>query len=65
MKIKTIGDLRKCIEELSDDYKIDFRIYDDKNIDVIYFDGIDFNDIGVSDKDFCISVTIESDNDHE
>ena len=44
MKIKTIGDLRKCIEELSDDFNIDFRIHNDKDFSTMYFEGIDFDE---------------------
>ena len=68
-KIKTIGDLRKIIEGLSDDFTIEFRVREkvsDEELakrkypypyDTEYFDGFEFDDIGWSDKVLCIGVT--------
>lgn len=69
MKIKTIGDLRKVIANLDDDFTIEMRIRrkltDDelKNqkypypYETEYFEGIEFDDIGYSDKVLCLGVT--------
>ena len=68
--ITTVGELREFIEGLDDDYKIEFRVRrkltDDelKNCvypypyDTEYFKGFDYDDTGVSDKVWCIGVTL-------
>lgn len=72
-RIKTIGDLRKLIEDLDDDYKIDMRV--NRNIpteslqylmypwgiDTDYQEGFEFDDVGVSDRVLCISVDVPDD----
>lgn len=72
-RIKTIGDLRKLIEDLDDEYKIDMRV--NRNIspdalqylmypwgiDTDYQEGFEFDDVGVSDKVLCISVDVPDD----
>ena len=69
-KIRTVGDLRKLIKDLPDDFNIDFRVrvrVSDEELaqrrypypyDTEYFDGIEFDDIGWSDKDLCLGVTM-------
>ena len=71
MKINTVGQLRKLIENLEDDYSIEFRVRnrvsDEELIkraypypyDTIYIEGIEYDDIGVSDRELCLSVTLE------
>lgn len=67
MDIKTIGDFRRLTQDLDDDFKIDVRIMREvpeeelKNRSYPYpwdmFDGrLEFQDIGYSDKEFCIGV---------
>lgn len=65
--IKTVGELRKILNDLDDDYKLDIRImkkipekelirkgypYPWKMIDGY----LEFQDIGYSDKELCIGV---------
>lgn len=69
MKIKTIGELKNLIAKLDDDFVIEFRVRrkltDDelKNLkypypyETEYFEGIEFDDIGYSDKELCLGVT--------
>lgn len=69
MKIKTIGDLRKLIANLDDDFEIEFRVRRELTDDELknqiypypyeteYFNGIEFDDIGYSDKILCLGVT--------
>lgn len=65
--IKTVGDLRKIINDLDDDYKLDIRIMKEipekELISRRYpypwemIDGyLEFHDIGYSDKELCIGV---------
>lgn len=73
MKIKTVGDLRNLISELSDDYKIEIRIRKDLDMATVvksgypypfktYYDGdLVFDDVGVSDKELCIGIEIPQD----
>ena len=67
MKIKTVGDLRKMISNLDDDFRLDIRIMEEipeeelKDISYPYpwrmYDGyLEFQDIGHSDKELCIGV---------
>lgn len=68
MEIKNVGQLRKIIENLSDDYEIEMRIrrrLTDEELkesrypypyDTEYLT-LEFDDIGVSDKVLCLSVT--------
>lgn len=72
MKIRTVGDLKKLIEQLDDDFAIEFRVRrklpDDvlKNMrypypyDTDYFEDIEFDDIGYSNKTLCLGVTFEN-----
>ncbi len=67
-KIKTIGDLRKVIANLDDDFTIELRVrtkISEEELakrqykypyDTEYFDGVNFDDIGHSDKVLCLSV---------
>lgn len=70
-KIKTVGHLRKIIENLSDDYEIDIRIrrkLSDNEIKELkvypypyetQYSELEFDDIGVSDKVLCLGVELE------
>jgi len=74
-KIRTLGDFRKVTKNLSDDFVIDFRVrrkLTDEELKnmiypypyaTLYFDGIEFDDIGYSDKELCIGVTIKDSQD--
>lgn len=66
-KIKTVGDLRKILNDLDDNYKLDIRIMkeiSEKELIGSHYpypwemvDGyLEFQDIGVSDKELCIGV---------
>ena len=69
MKIKTLGDFRKLTKDLSDDFKINLRVrrrLTDKELKkslypypyhTDYVD-LEFDDIGYSDKDFCIGCEV-------
>lgn len=68
MKIKNVGQLRKIIENLPDDYEIEMRIRrkltdeELKNCRYPYpydteYLTLEFDDIGVSDKVLCLGVT--------
>lgn len=73
MKIKTVGELRSMIEDLDDDYTIEMSVERKVPKTVIdrlrYFCAIDsdcqkgfeFEDIGVGDKELCLSITISAD----
>ena len=67
MKINTVGDLRKLIADLDDDFKLDVRIMEEiseeelKSMSYPYpwrmYDGyLEFQDIGYSDKELCLGV---------
>ena len=67
MKVKTVGDLRKMISNLDDDFKLDIRIMEEiheeelKGMSYPYpwimHDGyLEFQDIGYSDKELCLGV---------
>ncbi len=68
--ITTIGDLKKAIANLPDDFSIEFRVrrrLTDEELkerrypypfDTTYIEGIDFDDIGWSDKEACFGVTL-------
>jgi hypothetical protein len=71
MIIKTLGDLRKLTEHLSDDFNIEMRIRrkltdeELKNISYpypyyTYYVELEYDDIGYSDKDLCLGVEIPS-----
>ena len=67
-KIKTIGDLRKIIDGMDDDFIIEMRVrsnVSDEELakrkykypyDTEYFNGVEIDDIGYSDKVICFSV---------
>ena len=69
-EINNVGQLRKIIENLSDDYKIEMRVrhkVSDEELktrlypypyDTEYLT-MEFDDIGVSDKVLCLGVTSE------
>ena len=68
--IRTVKDLRELIDQLDDDFVIEFRVRrklteeDLKNMmypypyETKYFEGIEFDDIGYSDKELCLGVTL-------
>lgn len=68
MEIKNVGQLRKIIDNLSDDYEIEMRVrrkLSDEELkgcrypysyDTEYLT-LEFDDIGVSDKVLCLGVT--------
>ena len=67
--IKTIKDLRELIDKLDDNFVIEFRVRRKLNEEELknmrypypyeteYFDGVEFDDIGYSDKVLCLGVT--------
>lgn len=67
MKIKTVGDLRKITENISDDFKLDVKIMKEVTEEELkyrsypypwdMFDAeLEFQDIGYTDKELCIGV---------
>lgn len=67
MKLNTVGDLRKIIADIDDDFKLDMRIMEEiseeelKGMSYPYpwnmYDAIlEFHDIGYSDKELCLGV---------
>ena len=72
-RILTVGDLRKVIADLDDDFTIEMRVrtrVPDEELakrgypypfDTKYFDGIEFDDIGYSDKVICFGVEANND----
>lgn len=70
-KIKTIGDLRKLIENLPDDFTIEFRVrrkLTEEELSKLsypypyeteYFEGFEADDIGWSDGVLCLGVCLE------
>lgn len=70
-KIITLGDFRRLTADLPDDFTIDFRVR--KRVpeaelakraypypyDTDYFEGVEFDDVGWSDKEICFGVTYE------
>ena len=72
-KILTVGDLRKVIADLDDDFTIEMRVrtrVPDEELakrsypypfDTEYIDGIEFDDIGYSDKVVCFGVETNND----
>lgn len=68
-KIKTVGDLRKVIADLSDDFDIEMRIRrklsDEELKQMPYpysyeteYSTLEFDDVGYSDKVLCLGVEI-------
>jgi hypothetical protein len=69
-QIKTIGDLRKIIDGMDDDFSIEMRVRskvsDEEFIkrrypypyDTEYFDGVEMDDICTSDRVLCLGVEI-------
>ena len=64
-KIETVGELRELLKDLDDDYKLDIRIMKaipEKDLKgsrypLEMIDGyLEFQDIGVSDKELCLGV---------
>lgn len=67
--IRTVKDLRELINQLDDNFAIEFRVRKKlteeelKNMkypypyETEYFEGIEFDDIGYSDKVLCLGVT--------
>ena len=69
--IITLGDFRRLTADLPDDFTIDFRVR--KRVpedelakrrypypyDTDYFEGVEFDDVGWSDKVICFGVTYE------
>lgn len=67
-KIKTIGDLRKIIDGMDEDFMIEMRVRTKVSDEVLarrkykypydteYFNGFEIDDIGYSDKVICFSV---------
>lgn len=71
-EIKTVGQLKKIIENLSDDYEIEIRVRrkltDEELKDMIYpypyntqYTILEFDDIGVSDRVLCLGTEIKED----
>lgn len=70
MDITTLGEFRKRFADFPDDFKIEFRVrrkLSDEELrqsrypypySTEYFDGIDFDDVGYSDKEICLGVTL-------
>ena len=70
MTIKTVGELRKIIKDLDDDFNIELRIRQKlsdeelKNMPYPYpykstYTNLEFDDIGYSDKDFCLGCELK------
>lgn len=67
--IKTVKDLRELIDQLDDDFVIEFRVRrkltEDELKNMIYpysyeteyFEGVEFDDIGYANKKLCLGVT--------
>lgn len=71
MEIKTVGQLRKIMTHLSDDFEIDMRVRrkltDEELMQCRYpypydtqYLTLEFDDIGYSDKVLCLGVTLEN-----
>lgn len=70
MDITTLGEFRKHFADFPDDFKIEFRVRRKLSDEELrqrrypypyiteYFDGIDFDDVGYSDKKICLGVTL-------
>ena len=70
MYITTIGELRDNIKDLSDDFKIELRVNKEIPNDILknmsypypyestHYRGFEFDDVGYSDKIYCISVLL-------
>lgn len=69
-KIKTVGQIRKVIENLSDDYEIEMRIrrkLTDEELKLCRYpypyetsySELEFDDVGVSDKVLCLGVELK------
>ena len=73
MKIKTVKDLKKIINSLDDDFKIELRVRRKLTDDELnpnypypcitdYEQVLELDDIGYSDRKLCIGVEINPDN---
>lgn len=70
-RILTLGQFREITKDLSDDFKIEFRVrkrLSDEEIiesrypypyDTEYHEGFEFDDIGYSDKELCLGIETE------
>ena len=69
MKIKTVGELRELISNLSDDYKIEVRVRKELDMETVvksnypypyktFYTELQFDDVGVSDKVLCIGAEV-------
>lgn len=67
VKINTVGDLRKIIADIDDDFKLDMRIMEEISEEELkgmsypypwnmYDATLEFQDIGYSDKELCLGV---------
>ena len=67
MKLNTVGDLRKIISDLDDDFKLDMRIMEripEEELKSMYYPYpwriydayLEFQDIGYSDKELCLGA---------
>ena len=72
-KLNTVGDIRKLIEDLSDDFNVEMRLRRRLNNEELKFMSypwpfettivdLKFDDIGYSDKDLCLSVETPNEN---
>ena len=71
-KIKTVGQLRKLIDDIDDDFNIELRVRTKLNDDELRnlrypypfktkYTELEFDDIGFSDKDLCLGCEVQND----
>lgn len=70
MIIKSVGELKRMISDIPDEYSLEFRVRtkipDEELKDMRYpypynteyLDGVEFDDVGHSDKVLCLGVTL-------